>query len=208
MEYTVLGLFENRTDVEQMIERLRDEGFNPEEMSIVMRNREEAEEIESNTGADVVGGAASGATTGAIIGGLAGLVSAIAIPGIGAFFIGGPLAAALGLSGAAASTVSGAATGAVAGGLIGALTGLGLSEDEASEYENRIKEGAIFVAVPASDEDQERVKNIFSDYDASDIRVVSVSENAGISKRNRHFASEEEQSPYTYGMKGGKARRK
>lgn len=169
---TVIGLFETREEVQEAVERLKDEGFAAKDISLVMKDNQQAQEIHTDTGADVAGGAVSGATTGAVIGGIAGLVSAIAIPGLGAFFIGGPIAAALGLTGAAASTVSGAATGALAGGLIGALTGLGLSEEDAVIYESRLKEGAILAAVPVGNRDEQYVTRIFEDYHATDVRTI------------------------------------
>ena len=46
---------------------------------------------------------------------------------------------------------AGALTGALAGGLIGALVGLGVPEDSARVYEDRVKEGAILLAVPTND---------------------------------------------------------
>lgn len=172
MASTVIALFDNRQDVENAIDDLKSEGFNPKDISIAMKDTREAESVAEETGAGAVQGAASGATTGAILGGLAGLLASTVIPGLGALFIGGPLAAALGLSGAAATTVSGAATGAVAGGLVGALTGMGISRDDAVRYESRVKEGGILVAVPTEGEGS-RVETILRNYNASDIRTVT-----------------------------------
>ncbi len=71
------------------------------------------------------------------------------MPALGGFLIGGPIGAALGL------------TGVVAVGLIGALTHtFGLSEDEARDYETRINEGGILIAVPAKSGDEMEVKDI------------------------------------------------
>lgn len=170
---TVLGIFRDREDVTAAIDELRERGFDAKDISIVMRDKSQAKEIHDDTGAGVAEGAVSGATTGAILGGLAGLLAATVIPGLGAFFIGGPIAASLGLTGAAASTVSGAATGAVAGGLLGALMGLGLNREDAAYYEEKINAGAILVAVPTADEEVALVRNIFDDYAADDVRAIS-----------------------------------
>lgn len=177
MSKTILGVFDNRADAESAINSLETKGFNPKDISIVMKDTAEGEKLAKNTGADVAGGAVSGATTGAVVGGLAGLLvglGAIAIPGIGAVLVGGPLAAALGLSGAAASTVSGAATGALAGGIIGALVNLGIPEKDAHEYEERIKAGAILVAVPARNEDDSEVKDVLTQFQATNVRTISM----------------------------------
>lgn len=212
MTKTVLGIFADRDSAEEAVFKLKAEGYNPKDISIVMKDKQEGEILAEDTGTDVVGGALTGATTGAIVGGLAGLLASTFIPGLGAFFIGGPLAAALGLTGAAASTASGAATGALAGGLLGALTGLGLSEDEAKDYEEKIREGGILLAVPARMGDDAQVEQILADSGAHDIKSVSANE-ARMEERNlstEDFDSTEEEryrpSHYTYaGAKGGQA---
>lgn len=117
---------------------------------------------------------------------LAGLlvgIGAIAVPGIGALFIGGPLAAALGLSGAAATTVSGAATGALAGGLIGALLGLGVPEEDARIYEERIKEGGILIAIPSRTGDEARAMDILEDTGADQVRAITTTDATSTARR-------------------------
>lgn len=151
MAAMVLGVFATRTHAEDAITELERDGYNPKDISIVMSDTQEGERLAHDTGVTVGESTVSGATTGGVLGGIAGLligIGAIAVPGIGALLIGGPLAAALGLTGAAATTVSGAVTGALAGGLVGALTGLGLPEEDARVYEQRVKAGAILLAVP------------------------------------------------------------
>jgi hypothetical protein len=172
---TVIGLFTESKDVEGALNELKSRGYNPKDISMIMKDTREAKKIQENTGADVGAGAATGAATGAVIGGLTGLllgVGAITIPGVGAFLIGGPLAAALGLSGAAATTATGAMTGALAGGLIGALMSLGLPREEAERYETRIKEGAILLAVPAFEGQEMEVSQTMDKFGASDIKTL------------------------------------
>lgn len=172
---TVIGLFTESKDVENSINELKSRGYNPKDISMIMKDTREAKKIQENTGGDIAAGAATGATTGAVVGGIAGLligIGAIAIPGVGAFLIGGPLAAALGLSGAAATTATGAMTGALAGGIIGALMSLGLPKEDAERYETRIKEGAILLAVPAFEGQEMEVANTMDKYGASDIKTL------------------------------------
>lgn len=179
MQKTVLGVFNERADAEEAIDRLRDADYNPKDLSIVMKDTEAGAEIADTTGTNVATGAASGATTGAVIGGIAGLligIGAIAVPGIGAILIGGPLAAALGLTGAAATTVSGVATGALAGGLLGALMGLGVPEEDARIYEERVNEGGILVAVPARSGEEEEVRMLLEDSGADTIRTLTLTQ--------------------------------
>lgn len=171
--YTVLGIFGDRPFAEQALTQLEEAGYNPKDMSIVMRDHAAAQAFGHNSGVNVTGGALSGAATGAVIGGLAGLlvgVGAITIPGLGAFLIGGPIAVALGLTGAAATTISAATTGAVAGGILGALMGLGLPEQDARIYEKHINEGGILLAVPAMEDEIAEVKDILHQAHATQIR--------------------------------------
>lgn len=174
---TIFGIFEDREDAEFALTDLDDAGYNPENFSIIMRDEEKAEELERNTGAEVTAGAATGATTGAVVGGIAGLligIGTIAVPGVGALLIGGPLAAALGLTGAAAITAEGAMTGALAGGLIGALTGIGVPKEEARLYEQKIREGATLLAIPVEHADEEEVMDILAQNNASDINSLDL----------------------------------
>lgn len=182
----VFGIFTERDDAEDAIEELKTAGYDPKDISIVMKDNAERENLADNTGAHVAQGAASGATTGAVIGALAGLlvgVGAIAIPGLGALLIGGPVAAALGLTGAAASTASGAVTGALAGGLLGALMGLGIPEEDARVYEQQINAGAILVAVPSMENAKSEARDILEDNGADRVRSIHMD-----SSRMEHHA--------------------
>lgn len=210
MQKTTLGIFTDRADAEAAIDELDENGFNPKDMSIIMKDTDAAQEIGTSTGANVTSGAVTGATTGGVIGGLAGLlvgIGAITIPGLGALFIAGPLATALGLTGAAATTVSGAATGALAGGLIGALMGLGIPEDEARVYEDRIREGAILLAVPSSAAHQDVVYEILTEHGADQIRTVSNEEDMyeQPAYRTRDYDESAEYAPM--GALGGRSTR-
>lgn len=177
MAETIFGLFEDKKTAEGAVNELKTNGYEAKDISIIMREEKDAESVEPNTGENVAEGAATGAVTGGVIGGLAGLfvgIGAITIPGIGAILIGGPLAALLGLTGIAATTVSGAATGALAGGLVGALVGLGLSEDDARVYEEKIKSGGVLLAVPTLGEEAKGPEQILRDHGAESIRTVTV----------------------------------
>lgn len=172
MTTTVLGVFTDKINAEEAISVLRAEGYNPKDISIIMKDMSEGKEVAKDTGAGVAQGAVSGVTTGALLGGLAGILASVAIPGLGAFFIGGPIAAALGLTGAAATTVAGATTGAVAGGILGSLMGLGLTKDQATVYEQQVNQGAILLAVPARVGEERWVEETLADNGANDITSV------------------------------------
>ncbi len=208
MNKTVLGIFGSQNEAESVIHRLQEEGYSPKNMSIIMKDAEEAREIENNTGADVARGAVSGGTTGAVLGGILGLIASAAIPGLGTIFVGGPLAASLGLTGAAATTASGAVTGALAGGLLGALTGLGLSNDEARVYEEHIKQGGILLAVPVEEALEAHVRQTLASHGAYDVTAVSfTADHAKRSRKHAKFTDEDvDYSAHYAGAKGGRAR--
>lgn len=176
MSKTVLGVFTDRGEAEHAIEEFEAKGYNPKDISIIMRDKKEAHNVALNTGASVAESTATGMATGGVLAGLAGLLvglGAIAVPGIGALFIGGPIASALGLSGAAATTLSAAVTGMLAGGLVGVLVGIGISEDDARIYEQHIKEGGILVLVPARLGEENEIREIFSTHGATQIRIIT-----------------------------------
>lgn len=151
MKHMTIGLFSDRANAEAAINRLHNDLKVPtDDISYIYRNSEgdvqevDAGKIASDTPAE---GAGKGAMVGGAIGALAGLATvAGVIPVIGPLFAAGPLAAALGLTGAIGTTAAGAATGAAAGGIIGALMNLGIGEEKAQHYADRVGEGDILVA--------------------------------------------------------------
>ncbi len=173
---TILGVFLDRMSADSAIERLENLGYDPKDISIIVKDGSHIQEIRGSKGGTAASTMVTGATAGGVIGGLTGLLiglGALTIPGVGAFLIGGPIAAALGLTGAAASAVSGATTGILAGGLVGGLVGLGIPEDVARVYEEHVREGAILLAVPArTTQDINKVREIFTDYDAQQVRAI------------------------------------
>lgn len=168
-----LGVFDSRENANRAIDELDNKGFDVKQISVITRDWE-GREAPRRGAEEVAAGTAEGVAVGGTLGALAGLligIGVITVPGIGALLIGGPVAAALGLTGAAATTVSGAVTGALAGGLVGALTNMGLPEETARDYERRIREGGVLVAVPSNGK---RAENILRDYGADQIRKVNM----------------------------------
>jgi hypothetical protein len=158
-----VGVFSHRRDAEQALNELRDAGFPMDRVSVVARDADRHDQMAgaevhdrvTDTKADE--GAATGAATGGALGALTGLLvglGAIAIPGIGPVMLAGATATAL------ATTLSGTAIGAVAGGLIGALIGLGIPEDRARVYSDRVSRGDYLVMVEGTDEDVRRAEAV------------------------------------------------
>ncbi len=102
-------------------------------------------------------------------------MGAITVAGLSPLLIAGPLATALGITGAAAATIEGAASGAVGGGLVGALVGLGIPKETAESYEASIKEGEVLLGVPVKEGvDEDIVTKIFEDEKAKNIYSLMV----------------------------------
>ena len=139
---TTIGVFSNHLAAGSALKELKDFGVPDADLSYVYTN-EEGNVKDKQTGEKVGEGTVTGVATGALLGGIAGLVVANGIlPGIGTLFVAGPLAAALGFTGAAAA---GVATGAVAGGIIGALSNFGIDSTDAALYEKHIQNGDVVV---------------------------------------------------------------
>jgi uncharacterized membrane protein len=173
-------MFKYHKDVEEAVKELDHLGYNTKEMSVVMKDIEKKEEMQ-DMGVQVTQGTASGAVTGGILGGVAGLLvglGTITIPAIGPFLAAGPLAAALGLTGAAATTTTGAVAGAVAGGLAGALISLGFPAEEAKHYEEEIKAGGILLMVPTINERSDEVRRVLDKHHVRDVRQLDLSPDA------------------------------
>ncbi len=175
--HTIIGVFNERDEAEKAVQELQDMGIGNTDISYVRGGHDGDMEVTDAAGdvaKDTTAGAASGAVTGGILGTVAGLAVANGIlPGLGTLFVAGPLATALGFTGAAATTAAGALTGAAAGGLVGALGGLGVSASEAKNYEDRVRSGGTLVTAKIDDYDESEVRSVFKQYDADDIQVYS-----------------------------------
>ncbi len=164
------GVFTNRSRAEIAINELRSAGVADADISCVYTDKD-GDVKDSQTDEKIGSGAVAGATTGAVIGTVAGLVVANGIlPGLGTLFVAGPLAAALGFTGAAATTVAGAATGVAAGGLIGGLSQLGVSKEDALLYEKHIGKGEALVICRSNDAE---VIEVFKRLGAVEVRQYS-----------------------------------
>lgn len=157
-----VGVFPTRQAAEQALHELRDSGFPMGRVSVVTRDADKHDEIAGADVRDRVGnkadeGATIGAVSGGALGGLTGLLvglGTLAIPGVGPIMLAGATATAL------ATTLAGGAIGAVSGGLLGALLGLGIPEERARAYQDRIAQGGYLVIVDGTDADIARAETI------------------------------------------------
>jgi len=142
MHNTVYCLATTEPQANTILTTLRNLNFPPSDISVVLPGKH-ADTKNISMKEDAIRGAETGGAVGGVLGLVAGL-SALALPGIGAFLAAGPLVSALG--------------GAVAGGVVGGLAGgsgavhpLGLPRDVSSRIENRLRAGDILISVTSDD---------------------------------------------------------
>lgn len=168
MTNITMGVYKMHSDAELAIKELVTSGVAQADISYIYIDKK-GEVTDGQASEKVTSGAIGGGATGAVIGGLAGLVVANGVlPGLGSLFVAGPLAAALGLSGAVATTAAGAVTGAAAGGVIGALTQLGVNDEDAELYESMVRKGDILVVTRT--EAGNATRTVFEKTKATEVR--------------------------------------
>ncbi|MEH2043713.1 histidine kinase [Nostoc sp.] len=158
-----VGVFSHRRDVEKALHELKKVGFDMDRVSVITQDGDR-DDIAGADVSDRVGdksddGAKVGAATGGALGGLAGLLvglGTLAIPGIGPIMLAGAAATTL------ATTLAGAGIGAVAGSLLGALIGLGIPEERARVYDERVKRGHYLVIIDGTDSEILRAEAILN----------------------------------------------
>ncbi|MBD2434701.1 MULTISPECIES: general stress protein [Fischerella] len=174
-----VGTFPNRQTAEEALSRLRDSGFLMDRVSVLAKDIDRNEQIAGATVKDksdmsdrgdneAQEGAGIGAVTGTALGGIGGLLvglEALIIPGVGPFLAAGTIA----------TTLAGAGIGAAAGGLVGALTGLGIPEEEARAYGQRVSQGEFLVIVDGSEDEINRAGSILRNQDIRDWAIYDVS---------------------------------
>jgi uncharacterized membrane protein len=139
---TVVAVFNERDDAEDAVKALKSAGFREEDIGLVARNRDAAAVTSKEHDTRAEEGAVAGVIAGGVIGGLGGLLA-----GIGALSI--PIIGPVVAAGAFATALVGAAAGAGIGAIAGALIGMGIPEEEANWYEERVRGGAWLVTVKA-----------------------------------------------------------
>jgi hypothetical protein len=154
MSSTVYCIANSETQAIRIANRLRSEGFEPDDISMLYPDRDGVRELGYENSTKAPEGAATGAGAGAVIGGAVGWlagIGALAIPGVGPLIAAGPILGAL----------SGLAVGGTVGGLSGALIGAGIPEYEARQYEGRLREGHILISVHADNrQESSRIRQV------------------------------------------------
>jgi hypothetical protein len=158
-----VGVFSNRRDVENALHELKNVGFDMDRVSVITEDGDKDDiagaEVRDRVGDKSDEGAKVGAATGGALGGLTGLLvglGTLAIPGIGPIMLAGAAATTL------ATTLAGAGIGAVAGSLLGALIGLGIPEERARVYDERVRRGHYLVILDGTDTEIARAEEILN----------------------------------------------
>lgn len=120
--------------------------------------------ITTTTPQDAAVGASYGGAVG-LVGGLLLAAAAITIPGFGLILGGGALATAFG------AAVGTTAAGAVAGGAVGYLRDMGMPEQAAASFADRIHEGDYLLTVNADADRYDELKQLLLKYNAAGVDV-------------------------------------
>ena len=139
----VSRVFDDRESADRAFNELNEQGYTKDDINVLMSDDTRkryfnSDAVDTELGDKVAENAGKGSLIGGGIGAVVGAIAAIGtnvlLPGVG-LVVAGPLAAGL----------AGAGAGAATGGIIGALTGAGVPEDEATRYNDRIKDGGIYM---------------------------------------------------------------
>jgi hypothetical protein len=138
----VAALFDNQADAEQAIRDLREAGFSPMDIGIILRDPLFARAAVLAPDSTPVPGetALAGALDASILGGVVGPlveVGAFALPRLGSVIAGGAVVRAL----------IEAEPGPAAGDLLGALVRLGIADAAAGYFEDGVRERAVLVTI-------------------------------------------------------------
>ncbi|HEY9874637.1 MAG TPA: general stress protein [Candidatus Obscuribacterales bacterium] len=170
-----VGAFSSRKEAEDALDELRAAGFPMDSVSVVAKDADKGDRL---SGADVSdehgnkpdAGTATGAVAGTAVGMLGGLLvglGTLIIPGVGPVIAAGTVGSTL------ATTLAGAGIGAATGGLVGALADLGIPEEDAKAYSNRLFHGDYLVIVDGTTEEIARAETVLSNRGIKDWAIYN-----------------------------------
>src|SRR5580700_12230315 len=155
MAKAVFCIAKSEEQATRIVNELKEAGFSNNDVSVLLPDRAGSRDFAHEHHTKAPEGAATGAIAGGVMAGVLGWlvgIGSLAIPGVGPLIAAGPILAAM----------SGAAAGGAVGGLAGGLIGAGVPEYEAKQYEGKLKNGNILIAVHAEDsKERAAAKEIF-----------------------------------------------
>ena len=190
LQQRAVGSFSSYDKTELALHKLKGGGFFMDRVSVIGKdiyhhteftganvsdhvvNPDDLDSHENRSGATAVDGAIAGVSIGGVAGLLVGLGGLI-IPGVGPVMLAGATATAI------ATALSGGAIGALAGSLAGSLIGLGIPEDRAKFYSDRVAQGDYLVIVEGSESEIALAESILNEHgidnwDVYDLETESV----------------------------------
>jgi len=168
------ALFDSHAEAERAVAELRGLGISDSDLSVIAHHggtttaRSGDGEITDEHHRNVLRGILGGGALGAGLG-----IAALAIPGVG------PLAAAGAIAASAVPEAAavGAAIGALGGTLNEVLTKHGVSDEDASYYGDRLRDGGVLVTVSGSGADADQVREVLyrnGGHNASQARAAAI----------------------------------
>ena len=169
------GLFHSQEQAESAVRDLRDSGYDMQKVSIVAKDAEAIDGIETRKGmgSKADDGATAGALTGGALGGITGLLvglGTLAIPGVGPILLAGATATTI------ATTLAGTGIGIATGGLLGALVGLGIPEKKAKIYRDSVRDGSFLVMVNGTEAEITRAEAIMNHHDIDELGIYDATD--------------------------------
>lgn len=165
MTATIVGLFNNATQVRAGISALEGMGVEAQKMSLITSSNidKDSFEITSNTKVPEAAGigAAAGGSLGLIVGGLA-AVGSVATGGIG-LLASGPIVAAL----------TGGAFGAYGGGMLGAVLGTAVPDSEHQVILDALEKGGALLCVECESKDVSNTTDMLKSQHATQVERVN-----------------------------------
>ena len=185
MLITICRLYDSYSDASRIVLVLQTACVPPPETSIISNNSDgwytPSRETSSHRAGGKIEGAAIGAAIGATAATAAGLVTMLALPGVGAVVGAGWLAAILGSM----------AVGGVTGGLLGALTNSGIREEDAQVLVEGVRRGGTLVAARVEPSVAPRVEMLM------DRGAVNLGERCDLYRRSGWQSFDPHAVPYT-----------
>ncbi|MDX2216426.1 MAG: hypothetical protein SFY66_24390 [Oculatellaceae cyanobacterium bins.114] len=176
-----VGIFPDRPSTASALQTLQDAGFPRRRMTVVARDAQQQSAIagvpvQSHISNRAGQGAAAGALTFGVLGGAAGLATGLGLITIPA------LAPLLGLTqglfvseaAGAVTALAGAAVGATAGGLLGGLIGLGIPENRARQYRDRVERGDYLILLNGTRTEIQRADAMLQQQGIQDLGIYDV----------------------------------
>ncbi len=164
---SVIGIYEDRTNVSNAIDVLHKAGYRATDISVLSSDNQGSKDFAHEKRTKALEGAAAGAAAGAVVGAAVAwfvAMQAVPIAGVGPLIAGGPVLAAL----------AGAGAGGALGWISGWLAGLSVPEYVAKRYAGRVRRGGILLSVHCdSSKWCKRAKKTLKDTGARNISCVS-----------------------------------